>query len=72
MAFSLKNLGLGSKENMDSPMTVAEGPSSDAPAKSGSSLLPAFFAQQPVIQQMKTLGELAERVPTIPRGQGGG
>ena len=56
MAFSLKNLGLGSKENMDSPMTVAEGPSSDAPAKSGSSLLPAFFARQPVIQQMKTLG----------------
>jgi len=56
MAFSLKNLGLGSKENTDSPMTVAEGPASDAPAKSGSSLLPAFFAQQPVIQQMKTLG----------------
>ena len=56
MAFSLKNLGLGSKENTDSPMTVAEGSASDTPAKSGSSLLPAFFAQQPVIQQMKTLG----------------
>jgi len=56
MAFSLKNLGLGSKADADSPMTVAEGASSDKPATSGSSLLPAFFVQQPVIQQMKTLG----------------
>jgi twitching motility protein PilJ len=58
MAFSLKNLGFGSKGNTDSPMTVAEGPSSDSPAKSESSLLPAFFLRQPVIQQMKTLGAI--------------
>ncbi len=56
MAFSFKGLGLGSKDGSDSPMTVAAGSSADAPAKSGSSLLPAFIAEQPVIQQMKILG----------------
>jgi twitching motility protein PilJ len=55
MAFGLKNLGLGGKGSDEAPMTVAEGVSSASPG-GGASLLPAFFAQQPVIQQMKTLG----------------
>ena len=56
MVFGLKSLGAGGKENTDSPMTVAEGVAAQAPVKSGSSLLPGFIAQQPVVQQMKTLG----------------
>jgi len=55
MAFGLKNLGLGGKGSDEAPMTVAEGVS-PASSGGGASLLPAFFTQQPVIQQMKTLG----------------
>ena len=55
MAFGLKNLGMGGNDSNQAPMTVAEGVSAASPG-GGMPLLPAFFAQQPVIQQMKTLG----------------
>jgi twitching motility protein PilJ len=55
MAFGLKNLGLGGKDSNQAPMTVAEGVS-DTSRIGGVSLLPAFFAKQPVTEQMKSLG----------------
>jgi len=55
MAFGLKNLGLGGKDSNQAPMTVAEGVSDSSPGR-GVSLLPAFFTQQPVTDQMKSLG----------------
>ena len=42
MALSLNNLGVGNKDG--------------TPSRSIASMLPAFLAEQPVIQQMKTLG----------------
>ncbi|MGB7500896.1 MAG: methyl-accepting chemotaxis protein [Azonexus sp.] len=57
MAFGLKNLGMGGNDSNQAPMTVAEGVSAASPG-GGMPLLPAFFAQQPVVQQMKTLGSI--------------
>ena len=54
MAFGLKNFGMG---GIHAPMTVVDGGSATS-GSGGSSLLPAFFAQQPVIKQMKTLGSI--------------
>ncbi len=57
MAFSLKNLGFGNKGGSESPMTVAEdNPVVPAGGKPAATKLPGFLSQQPVIQQMKTLG----------------
>ena len=54
MAFGLKSFGAGIN---GAQMSVVGGVS--APSAGGSSsLMPAFFSQQPVIQQMKTLGSI--------------
>jgi twitching motility protein PilJ len=54
MAFGLGKLGRGSRDGKGAAPTIAHG----AVARGPASFLPAFFARQPVIQQMKTLGSI--------------
>jgi twitching motility protein PilJ len=55
MAFGLKSMGIGGADGGDSPMTVSEGMSSGSRA-GALGMMPGFLRDQPVIQQMKTLG----------------
>jgi twitching motility protein PilJ len=57
MAFSFKFPWRWRQGKSDAPMTVAEAFLGSAGAEvQQAALLPAFLAQQPVVQQMKTLG----------------
>lgn len=55
MAFGLKNLGLPGKGRNEEAQTVAH---ETLPVRGTASFFPAFFARQPVVQQMKTLGSI--------------